>query len=184
MGRVATATALHSRDYQPIEGLRRPPHPLQVHRGSSAPLLFMQAGSAKRLKRAGIKSAAFMSMLSLPEGTWSGASGLPAPHLMRAERGSFPASRSALSEIFELLSGRDSKNLAHTKTALFGKSAYDREASPIESLLPRRSKRQRLSDIDTSPLNSCRPPLSTDCTTLLHPLLATGGFTQRCGYIR
>ena len=30
--------------------LRRPPHPLQVHRGSPAPLLFMQAGSAKRLK--------------------------------------------------------------------------------------------------------------------------------------
>ena len=30
--------------------LRRPPHPLQVHRGSSAPLLFMQAGIAKRLK--------------------------------------------------------------------------------------------------------------------------------------
>ena len=30
--------------------LRRPPHPLPVHRGSSAPLLFMQAGSAKRLK--------------------------------------------------------------------------------------------------------------------------------------
>ena len=33
-----------------INPLRRPPHPLQVHRGSSAPLLFMQAGSAKRLK--------------------------------------------------------------------------------------------------------------------------------------
>ena len=29
--------------------LRRPPHPLQVHRGSSAPLLFMQGGDAKRL---------------------------------------------------------------------------------------------------------------------------------------
>ena len=29
--------------------------------------------------------------------------------------------RGARSEIFELLSGRDKKNLAHTKTALFGK---------------------------------------------------------------
>ena len=29
--------------------LRRPPHPLQVHRGSPAPLLFMQAGTAERL---------------------------------------------------------------------------------------------------------------------------------------
>jgi hypothetical protein len=27
--------------------LRRPPHPLQLHRGSSAPLLFMRAGIAK-----------------------------------------------------------------------------------------------------------------------------------------
>ena len=32
-----------------INPLRRPPHPLQVHRGSSAPLLFMQGGDAKRL---------------------------------------------------------------------------------------------------------------------------------------
>ena len=29
--------------------LRSPPHPLQVHRGSSAPLLFMRSGDAKRL---------------------------------------------------------------------------------------------------------------------------------------
>ena len=28
-----------------------------------------------------------MRMLSVPEGTWSGASGVPAPHLMRGERG-------------------------------------------------------------------------------------------------
>ena len=37
-----------------------------------------------------------MSMLSVPEGTWSGASGLRAPHLMRGERGSVPASRERL----------------------------------------------------------------------------------------
>ena len=61
-----------------------------------------------------------MSMLSVPEGTWSGASGVPAPHLMRAERGSFPASRSALRDLnVKQLTRR--KNLAHTKTALFGK---------------------------------------------------------------
>ena len=39
------------------------------------------------------------SMLSVPKGTWSGASGVPALHLMRAERGSFPASRSALRDL-------------------------------------------------------------------------------------
>ena len=34
-----------------------------------------------------------MSMLSVPEGSWSGTSGVPAPHLMRGERGRFNAFR-------------------------------------------------------------------------------------------
>jgi len=38
-----------------------------------------------------------MRTLSVPEGTWSGASGVSAPHLMRGERGSVPASPSARS---------------------------------------------------------------------------------------
>ena len=65
-----------------------------------------------------------MRMLSVPEGTWSGASGVPAPHLMRGERGSVPASRSARREIFECWSADATENLATRKRA-FLVTAYD-----------------------------------------------------------
>ena len=60
-----------------------------------------------------------MRMLSVPEGTWSGASGVPAPHLMRGERGSVPASRSAWRD-FECWSADATKKSRDAKTCFFG----------------------------------------------------------------
>ena len=68
-------------------------------------------------KRARARGVPFMSMLSVPEGTWSGASGLlPVLHLMRGERGSVPASRSTRAEMFECCSADAKGKSRDTKT--------------------------------------------------------------------
>jgi hypothetical protein len=59
-----------------------------------------------------------MRMLSVPEGTWSGASGVPAPHLMRGERGSVPASRSPWRD-FECWSADATRKSRDAKNVLF-----------------------------------------------------------------
>ena len=65
-----------------------------------------------------------MRMLSVPEGTWSGASSVPAPHLMRGERGSVPASRSAWRD-FECWSADATRKSRDAKNVLFLVTAYD-----------------------------------------------------------
>ena len=61
-----------------------------------------------------------MSMLSVPEGSWSGASGVPAPHLMRGERWQCSRFAEHAPEMFECESADATKNLARRKRASFG----------------------------------------------------------------
>ena len=67
-----------------------------------------------------------MSMLSVPEGSWSGASDVPAPHLMRAERGRVPASRSTRRDVCRA----DATKISRRENVLRLVTAYDRDASP------------------------------------------------------
>jgi hypothetical protein len=83
-----------------------------------------------------------MRMLSVPEGTWSGTSGVPAPHLMRGERGSVPASRSAWRD-FECWSA-DATEISRREKRAFFVTVYDGAYANIKSSLPRGSKRERL----------------------------------------
>ena len=69
-----------------------------------------------------------MRMLSVPEGTWSGASGVPAPHLMRAERGRVPASRSAAQRCLNR-SQRTRLKISRHENVLRLVTAYDGDAS-------------------------------------------------------
>jgi hypothetical protein len=75
-----------------------------------------------------------MNLLSVPEGRSRGASGLPARQLKRGERGSVPASRSAMPRSLNVgQSGRDKKisphdNLLRLVTGL--RTTVTRERSP------------------------------------------------------
>ena len=69
-----------------------------------------------------------MSMLSVPEGSWSGTSDVPAPHLMRAERGRVPASRSAAQKCLNV-SERTRQEISRGENVLRLVTAYDGERS-------------------------------------------------------
>ena len=94
-----------------------------------------------------------MSLLSVPEGRSRGAFGLPARKLKRGERGergSVPASRSAMPRSLNVHGPADeTANLATRKRASFGNCVRPcgRKLKNLQQPLPAPSKRQRLPDL-------------------------------------
>ena len=82
---------------------------------------------------------------------------MPAPHLMRGERGSVPASRSAWRD-FECWSADATRKSRDAKNVLFWQLRTTVRPHEKESYLPRRSNLQRLSDMILPPSRAVAHP--------------------------
>ena len=128
--------------------LRSPPHPLQMCRSNLSITSLHLVGRVARSWSSHTRALVmrFLIFLSVPEGWWSGRCGVPALHLKRGERGGVPASRSSRGIVRKITK----RTRWIGKTASFGKWALfvkHHKQNILSSLLPRRSKRQRLQEL-------------------------------------